>query len=98
VSTSSRCSCRCTSPRRRQTMDKMILIPYDRYQNLVGERKRSKSQKGVGTKMKQPALGPPGIPNKGYKTWITLWTSENCAIFFYVSSISIVLCMMCFCQ
>lgn len=48
----------------------MILIPYDRYQKLLSERK---TQKGEESKpQKKPKLGPPGKPAKDIKTWITL--------------------------
>ena len=60
-------------------MEKMILVPYERYQKLLSDQK--KKQTGEGTKGRsikpdhskeeiKKKLGPPGIPEK--KHWISL--------------------------
>lgn len=67
--------CRRTSFERRKNMDKMILIPYDRYQKLckrqTGEGTESSKKSNLGS-TKKSKLGPPGMPAKNDKTWISL--------------------------
>ena len=57
-------------------MEKMILIPYERYKKLKSEKKGAKMT-GEGDKVKAPRLGPPGTPEKT-KTWIKLGSELLC--------------------